>query len=253
MTAEQSCSTKNTMTRYNLKNTLLLSALTAGMIVTPTTLNANTAQKAPAVTVSQAEQQAMTPEQAFAKLKKGHARFLAGKNSGRDFRKQVANSGKGQFPFATILSCIDSRTPAEYIFDLKLGDSFSPRIAGNFVNTDILGSMEFTAAAAGSRLVVVMGHSACGAVMGACDDVKLGNLTATLENLKPAVNAIEYSGDRSSKNKKFVDKVTAKNVALTMQNIRQKSEVLRDLESAGKLMIVGAVYDVSTGSITWLK
>ena len=151
------------------------------------------------------------------------------------------------------LGCIDSRVPPEIVFDQGIGDVFAPRIAGNFVNTDILGSMEFAAAAAGSKLIVVLGHTECGAVKGACDAVELGNLTQTLSNISPAIYAVrDVAGDRNSKNAAFVDAVAHMNVRMTVKNILDRSTVLAGLVAKGDLKIVGAMHDISTGVVTFL-
>lgn len=205
-------------------------------------------------TTTKAEQQALTPDQALSKLKDGHARFLAGQSIVRDYPAQVHITGAGQYPMATILSCIDSRTAPELIFDLALGDAFSPRIAGNFVNEDILGSMEFASKVAGSKLIVVLGHTHCGAVKGSCDDVKLGNLTGLLGKIRPAVDATPNTGgaDRSAKNDAFVDAVAQTNVQLTVDDIRKRSPLLAEMEAKGEIKIVGAMYDVETGAVSFL-
>lgn len=198
-------------------------------------------------------QSAMTPAQALERLKEGHARFLAGRSLDRDYAAQVKATGAGQFPFASVLSCIDSRTAPEIFFDQGIGDIFAPRIAGNFVDEEILGSLEFTAKLAGSKLIVVVGHTECGAVKGACDGAQLGNLTSTLAQLRPAVEAVtSVEGERSSKNPAFVEAVTHTNVELTVQEIRDKSPILREMEEKGEIDIVGAVYDVRSGNLTWL-
>lgn len=205
-------------------------------------------------TTTKAEQQAMTPDQALARLKEGNRRFLAGTSVAQDFPGQVKISGEGQYPFATVLSCIDSRTAPEQLFDLAIGDAFAPRIAGNIVNADILGSMEFATAAAGSKIIVVLGHTHCGAVKGSCDSVELGNLTGLLGKIRPAVDATKDigGGDRSSKNDAFVDAVAHNNVKMTVAAIRSGSSVLADLEASGKIKIVGAMYDVETGAVEFM-
>ena len=160
----------------------------------------------------------------------------------------------GQFPFATVLSCIDSRVSSELIFDQGLGDIFSIRIAGNFVNEDILGSMEFACKLAGTRLIVVLGHTACGAVKGACDDAKLGNLTTLLNKIKPAVIGVSSPVDvtlRNSSNSVFVDNVATKNVELTIDRILNESDVLSEMKRKGEIQIVGAMYDVKTGIVNF--
>jgi len=202
---------------------------------------------------TRATQQAMTPQQAFERLQAGNRRFVSGQMLERDLPAQVAQTATGQHPFAVVLGCIDSRVPPELVFDQGIGDVFSARIAGNFVNTDILGSLEFATAVAGARLVVVLGHSECGAVKGACDHVELGNLTHTLASLAPAVYAVkDVEGPRSSKNPAFVSAVAHANVAMTVQNVLERSRILRDQSEAGELRVVGAMHDVATGVVTWL-
>ena len=200
-----------------------------------------------------ASQAALTPDTALAMLKEGNERFLVGDMVERDLNAQVAATAGGQYPHSIVLSCIDSRVPPELVFDQGIGDIFSPRIAGNFVDEELLGSMEFAAAVAGSKALVVLGHTECGAVKGACDDVKLGNLTRTLAAIRPAVEAVEgFEGERTSKNKAFVDAVTHENVRQTVDNIIERSPVLAELVEGGKLKVVGAVYDVGTGKVTFL-
>ncbi|MEM7168834.1 MAG: carbonic anhydrase family protein [Pseudomonadota bacterium] len=199
-------------------------------------------------TQNQQSQEHLTPAQALQKLKEGNQRFRENRMLQRNLPRQVEDTAKGQYPFAAMVACIDSRTSTEVIFDQGLGDVFAARVAGNFVNDDILGSLEFACAIAGAVLIVVLGHTACGAIRGACDDVVFGNLTHTLANLKPAVAAVEgFEDDRSSANPAFVQAVADKNVLLTMARIRQRSPVLRDLIDAGEVGLVGAMYDVSTG------
>jgi carbonic anhydrase len=165
--------------------------------------------------------------------------------------QQVKATGAGQFPLATIVGCIDSRASNELIFDQGIGDIFSARIAGNFVNDDILGSLEFACAAAGAKLILVLGHTECGAVKGACDDVVLGNLTQTLSNIKPAVAAVPgYDSDRSSKNAKFVQAVADINVVLTVERIRERSPILRGMVDKSQIELAGAMYDVHNGKVT---
>ena len=199
-------------------------------------------------------QATMTPEKSLQYLKEGNIRFQNNLKANRNLLEQVNDTSEGQFPFATILSCIDSRVSAELVFDQGLGDVFSVRIAGNFVNKDILGSMEFACKLAGTKLVVVLGHTACGAVKGACDDAKLGNLTGMLAKIKPAVEAVPEPKDvnlRNSKNSEFVDNVSAKNVQLTIDRILDESDVLSDMQNKGEIMIVGAMYDINTGVVTF--
>lgn len=201
-------------------------------------------------------QATMTPEKSLQFLKEGNLRFQQNLKANRNLLEQVNDTSDGQFPFATILSCIDSRVSAELVFDQGLGDIFSVRIAGNFVNEDILGSMEFACKLAGTKLIVVLGHTSCGAVKGACDDAKLGNLTAMLSKIKPAVEEVTEPSDpslRNSKNSEFVDNVAQKNVLLTIDRIRKESEVLNEMEQKGEIMIVGAMYDINTGEVTFNK
>jgi carbonic anhydrase len=195
---------------------------------------------------SQAE---LTPDKAITILKEGNRRFVQNLKVNRNLLQQVNETSSGQYPFAVILSCIDSRVPAEMIFDQGLGDIFSVRIAGNFVNEDILGSMEFACKIAGSKLIVVLGHTSCGAVKGACDQVKMGNLSGMLEKIKPAVDAVQVGGERNAQNAEFVQKVAEKNVELTLQQISEKSEVLREMLHENAIGVVGAMYDVNTGIV----
>ncbi len=210
---------------------------------------ASTQTKTSAV-VTKDQQAAMTPDSVLADLKAGNKRFVAGKTVGYDLRGQVKATAGGQFPKAIVLSCLDSRVPPEMVFDQGIGDIFVGRVAGNFENVDMLGSMEFGTAAAGSKLIVVLGHGACGAVKGAIDDVKLGNLTPTLANIN--VNTAGVSGERSSSNTALVDKVIEDNVRQTVADITARSEVLAGLVRDGKLKVVGAVYNMETGKVDWL-
>ncbi len=201
-----------------------------------------------------AEQAALTPAQVLESLQNGNERFTSGKVKPRDMRHEQEVTAAGQFPHAVLLSCIDSRAPAEFVFDKGLGNLFNARIAGNVANNDIVGSMEFACAAAGAKLVLVMGHTSCGAVMGACDHVQLGNLTGLLDRIQPAVEAVRnVPGDRNSKNTKFVEAVSEMNVRLTVARIRELSPILRDLEKAGKIQIVGCIYDLGTGRVQFLQ
>lgn len=201
-------------------------------------------------------QATMTPQKSLDFLKEGNVRFQNNLKANRNLLEQVNDTSEGQFPFATVLSCIDSRVSAELVFDQGLGDIFSIRIAGNFVNTDILGSMEFACKLAGTKLVVVLGHTGCGAVKGACDDAKLGNLTSMLAKIKPAVNAVSEPQDsslRNSSNINFVDNVSAKNVELTIANILKESSVLAEMQKSGEIKIVGAMYDINTGAVDFYE
>jgi carbonic anhydrase len=196
----------------------------------------------------------MTPESAIQRLKDGNSRFTKNKNFSRDLTSEVKQTSTGQNPYATVLHCIDSRVSAELIFDEGIGDVFSVRIAGNFENEDILGSMEFACKLAGTKVIVVLGHTACGAVKGACDDAKLGNLTALISKLKPAVEAVTEPVDTSKRNSgniDFVNNVAEKNVYMTIENIREKSPVLKEMEDNGEIKIIGAMYDIKDGSVTF--
>jgi len=205
---------------------------------------------------TQETQAAITPDAAIDLLKEGNQRFQTNKEVNRNLLEQVAETSTGQYPFATILHCVDSRVSAELVFDQGIGDIFSIRIAGNFVNEDILGSMEFTCKLAGTKVIVVLGHTACGAIKGACDDAKLGNLTTLLSKLKQAVEAVNEPSDtslRNSRNIDFVNNVAEKNVHLTIENIRLKSRVLQEMEENGEIKIVGAMYDIKDGSVTFYE
>ena len=198
----------------------------------------------------------MTPKKALQSLKEGNERFQNRKREERNLIEQVKDTSEGQYPFATVLSCIDSRVSAELIFDQGIGDIFSIRIAGNFVNTDILGSMEFACKLAGTRLIVVLGHTSCGAVKGACDDAKLGNLTSMLAKIKPAVDSTTLPTDiniRNSSNISFVNNVAVKNVELNIQNILNSSEVISEMVNNGEVKIIGAMYDVSSGAVNFFE
>lgn len=196
----------------------------------------------------------ITPRQALAELKEGNARFVAGKLRDRYLPEEVRATAPHQYPFAAILSCIDSRVPVELVFDQGIGDVFSARVAGNVLNDDIVGSLEFACKASGAKLIVVLGHSNCGAIKGAIDDVQLGKLTGLLEKIKPAEDRVAQSVQpRTSKNKEFVDLVAEQNVRLVMQQIRDRSAVLRDLLDAGKIGIAGGMYDLRTGEVHFLS
>jgi carbonic anhydrase len=200
-------------------------------------------------------QSQMTPEKALELLKEGNQRFLRGTPRERKLNQQVIETAYGQYPFASIIGCIDSRVPTSLIFDQGIGSLFSARVAGNIVNDDILGSLEFACKLAGAKLVVVLGHTSCGAVKGACDQAELGNLTALLSKINPAVMAVtepENPEERTSKNAAFVDAVALENVRLTVQNVRTYSNVLRSMEKEGAIKIIGAMYDVTTGEVKFL-
>jgi carbonic anhydrase len=193
---------------------------------------------------------AMTPDQALALLKEGNQRFVDSRNREHRLLEQMAETSKGQFPFAVVLGCIDSRVPPELIFDQGIGDIFTIRIAGNFVNADILGSMEFACKVVGSKLIVVLGHTSCGAIQGAYDDVELGNLTGLVDKLKPAVEAARASSGQESD--VSVDQIAAMNVRMTIENIQQQSPILKELLDNGGIGITGAMYDVASGKVSFL-
>jgi carbonic anhydrase len=206
-----------------------------------------------AAAMTKAQRDKLTPDDVLAMMKKGNKRFSAGKREDHNFLAQQRASAAGQYPVAVLLSCIDSRAPAETIMDLGIGDIFNSRVAGNIENPDILGSMEFACKLAGAKVVLVMGHSACGAIKGAIDGAGLGNLTGLLAKIKPAVEATGYVGDRSSKNYAFVDAVARKNVEITMANIRKHSPVLADMESGGAIKVAGAMYELQSGVIDFFS
>ena len=200
-----------------------------------------------------ARQSAKTPDQALQRLMDGNARLLAGKTVNCDMLAQIEATAAGQAPFAAIVGCIDSRVPPELVFDQRLGSVFAARIAGNFVNTDIIGSLEFATRVSGAKLVLVLGHSECGAIKGAIDNVQLGNLTATLNNIWPAVEATEAGGERTSKNKAFVQAVAETNARLAARMLTERSPVMAEMVDAGSLKIVAAMHDISTGKVSLLS
>lgn len=203
-------------------------------------------------TMTEELQKAMTPQEALVQLKEGNARFVAQRQAGRDLMAQVRSTGSGQYPFAIVLGCVDSRVSPELVFDQGVGDIFSARIAGNFVNEDILGSMEFACKVAGAKLIFVLGHSACGAIIGAVDGAQLGNLTSMLSKLKPAVEAVPAPAQgRSSQDAAYVQQVAEKNVELTLAAIREMSPVLKEMLDEGEIAIAGGMYDVETGAVTF--
>ena len=200
-------------------------------------------------------QDKMTPDKSLNELKLGNQRFVNKNQLNRDLLQQVKQTSTGQYPFATILSCIDSRVSSELIFDQGIGDIFSVRIAGNFVNEDILGSMEFACKLAGTKLILVLGHTACGAVKGACDHARLGNLTALINKIEPAVEAVtepKEESQRNSSNINFVNSVAEKNVEMTISNIRSSSPVLAEMEEQGSIKIIGGMYDIDIGIVHFI-
>lgn len=198
------------------------------------------------------ERDAMTPAQVIEELKKGNERFRMRKMAPRDYLAEKRASAAGQYPAAVVLGCLDSRVPAEIIFDAGIGDVFVGRVAGNVVNDDMLGSMEFACGVSGAKVVLVLGHTACGAVKGAIDDVVLGNLTGLLARIKPAIPATKFDGEKSSKNGPYVDAVARTNVSLGLGEIRRRSPMLEDLEKKGTIKITGAMYDLSNGMVDFV-
>jgi carbonic anhydrase len=223
-------------------------ATAAGLL--GSTLDGNLAYADP---LSKEQREKMTPDDILAYAKAGNERFRAGLRKNRDFLREQTSSAKGQHPSAIVLSCVDSRAPAEIILDLGIGDMFNSRVAGNIVNEDILGSLEFACAVAGSKVVLVMGHTACGAIMGAIDKVQLGNLTGLLAKIRPAVEATRYDGERTSKNETFVNAVARKNVELTIAGIREKSSLLNELENKGSIKIVGGMYSLDIARVEFFS
>ncbi|HRK54487.1 MAG TPA: carbonic anhydrase family protein [Cyclobacteriaceae bacterium] len=201
-------------------------------------------------TLTKELQAEITPQSALEILKKGNERFVNNLKANRNLLQQVNETAEGQHPFAVILSCIDSRTSAELIFDQGLGDIFSVRIAGNILNEDILGSMEFACKVAGAKVVLVLGHTKCGAVKGACDNVQLGNLTALIGKLLPAVKAEKSTvTNRNSNNSEFVENVATLNVKMTKKHIAERSSILKDMAEKGEIIIAGGMYHVDTGKV----
>jgi carbonic anhydrase len=199
-------------------------------------------------------QTAMTPDSALAELKAGNARFVAGHSAQRDHRSDVKTTASGQYPFAVILSCLDSRVPIEIVLDQGIGDIFSARVAGNVLDGDILGSMEFGCKASGAKLIAVIGHSNCGAIKGAVDGVEMGNLTDVLAKIKPAMsNVPDAVTPRTSKNLEFVDKVAEANVRLVMQQVRDRSPILREMVDKHEIGLIGGIYDLATGEIHFFE
>lgn len=205
-------------------------------------------------THSKETQQHLTPDMALEILKEGNQRFVNNLKANRNLLQQVNETADGQFPFATILSCIDSRTSAELIFDQGLGDIFSIRIAGNILNEDILGSMEFATKVVGTKIIVVLGHSRCGAIVGACNHVEMGNLTTLLKKIQPAIEAETATQDqRDGSNTNFVNNVTSLNVTLNIERIRKESPIIAELEKQGAIKIIGGVYNVESGEVSFFQ
>ena len=202
-----------------------------------------------AAALTREERDKLTPDQVIEMLERGNERFRTGKIQGHDYLAQKRASASGQYPAAAILSCIDSRAPGEIILDTGIGETFNARVAGNIANDDLIGSLEFACAAAGAKVVLVMGHTACGAVKGAIDNVELGHLTGLLDKIKPAIPATTFTGERTSKNNDFVDAVAATNVRRTVDDIRARSKVLAALERDGKIKLVASMYHLVGGRV----
>jgi carbonic anhydrase len=204
-------------------------------------------------TLTKEERDRMTPGQVIDELRAGNDRFRTGRMVSRDYRAQQRSSAAGQFPAGVTLGCVDSRVPAEIIFDVGIGDLFNARMAGNIVDDDLLGSLEFACAVAGAKVIVLFGHTACGAIKGAIDDVEMGNLTGLLARIKPAITATKFADEKSSKNAAYVDAVARTNVLLGLDNIRRRSPILADLEKKGTIQMVGGMYDLGTGALDFLS
>lgn len=232
----------------NRRQFLALSAAAAAMSVSPLDGLGGVAVAA----MPKEDRDKLTPAEVIELMKAGNDRFRKGVRVNRDFLREQRDRATGQYPAAVILSCIDSRAPAEIVLDLGIGDVFNSRLAGNVANPDVLGSLEFACQVAGAKVVLVMGHTACGAIKGAIDGVQLGNLTGLLAKIAPSVKATAFDGPRTSANDAFVEAVAATHVRLTVEAMRRDSAILRDLEAKGQILMVGAVYDLGTAAVTWL-
>jgi carbonic anhydrase len=210
------------------------------------------AGSADAAVLTQDERDRLTPGEVVELLAAGNRQFTSGELTARDHLEQARETASGQYPMAVVLACMDSRVPVESLFDRGIGDIFVIRVAGNLVNEDVLGSMEFACRAAGAKLILVLGHEQCGAVKGAIDDVRLGHLEPMLEKLKPAVSAAAADGEGTSADADFVHRVAVENVKLSAARIRKESEILAEMESAGQIGIAEAIYDLASGRVTFL-
>lgn len=205
--------------------------------------------------LTQEQRDSLTPDDIINSLKQGNQRFVSGTLTVRDHSKQVRDAATGQFPKAIVLSCVDSRVPVEDVFDRGIGDLFVARVAGNFENTDILGSMEFACKVSGAKVILVLGHEYCGAIKGAIDNVELGNITAMLKNIQPAIKQVDvtgFSGNKTSENEAYVHEVAEQNIWETMDNIRKYSPILKAMEDNKEIKIVGGMYDMNTGRVTFM-
>ncbi|MFA5417239.1 MAG: carbonic anhydrase family protein [Bacteroidales bacterium] len=237
------------------KNTLFVISLFALLSCqSPVQQNIEAVNKPETQVLTAKEQGMLTPETVIGDLKKGNARFTANDLTPRDYPVQAKNSAKAQYPQAVILSCLDSRVPVEQVFDQGIGDVFVARVAGNIVNNDILGSMEYGCKVSGSKLIVVLGHQSCGAVKSAIAEVELGNITTLLDKIQPAIaKSQDFTGEKSADNYDFVDYVGEMNVLVTMESIREQSPILKEMEEKGEIKIVGAFYDLHTGAVEFLE
>jgi carbonic anhydrase len=224
-----------------------MSAALAGTLLPPVSLAAQFIRLTHPLSRDQRDR--MSPDQILDELKAGNERFRSGRMAGIDYRRQQLASAEGQYPAAVVLGCVDSRGPAEIIFDVGIGDIFNARMAGNVVTDDLLGSLEFACAVAGAKAIVLFGHTACGAIKGAIDDVDVGHLTGLLARIKPAIAATTFSGERSSRNAAFVDAVARTNVRLGIEDIRRRSSILAGLEQNGTIRMAAAMYDLATGFV----
>lgn len=228
--------------------------LGASLAVAATTFAAGVPiEPARAEALTAAQREKLSPDDILALMRKGNKRFASGRREMHNYLAQQRASAAGQHPFAVLLSCIDSRAPAETIMDLRIGDVFNTRIAGNIENPDVLGGMEFACKLMGAKVILVIGHTACGAIKGAIDHAELGNLTGLLDRIKPAVAATEYAGERTSKNYAFVDAVARRNVEMTVASIRRDSPILAGMESSGAIKLAGSMYDLKTGVIDFFR
>jgi len=198
------------------------------------------------------DQDKLTPSQVIGMLRDGNSRFVAGEVTIRNHKAQIRKAVLSQYPKAIVLSCVDSRVPVEDVFDRGIGDMFVARVAGNFVNVDILGSMEFACRVSGSKVILVLGHEHCGAIKSAIDGVELGNITEMLSKVQPAIEQTEFDGERKSSNEKYVHQVTELNVRLNVDRIRSESAILKQMEDDGEILICGGLYDMDNGEVTFL-
>jgi carbonic anhydrase len=231
----------------------LLSATLGAYAISPLSLLSMQLSTSGSGSLTKEQRDSMTPSQVIDELKKGNERFRARKMAPRDYVAEKRSSAAGQYPAAVVLGCLDSRVPAEIIFDAGIGDMFVGRVAGNVINDDMMGSMEFACAVSGAKLALVLGHTACGAVKGAIDDVEMGNLTGLLARIKPAISATKFEGEKSSKNAAYVDAVARTNVVLGIEYTRRRSPILETLEKKGSIKITGAMYNLATGVVEFVS